>query len=262
MSTVKDIFEYLNNFAPCNYKMDFDNVGLLVGDKSKTVKKVILALDITTDVISEGVEIGADLIVSHHPLFFSLKSIDNDDVIGSKIIKIIKNDMSAICMHTNLDATVGGVNDMLAGKLGLQDAQFLHIDKFENNVPISIGRYGVLGQEMQLQDFLSFVKDVLKTKGLRYYNAGRPVNKVAVLGGSGGSDIGYALEHGCDTFVTSDIKYDVFLTAQEKGINLIDADHFCTENVIIPELRNLLNREFPNLDIMISEKHTQVIDFA
>jgi len=128
MAKVKTILEFLEHMAPPAMKMDFDNVGLLVGYPENEVSRVIVALDITEDVIEEAVHEGAQLIVSHHPLLFSLKAVRADDYIGVRVIKLIENSMSAICMHTNLDAAEGGVNDALAKAAGIISPKHLKKD--------------------------------------------------------------------------------------------------------------------------------------
>ena len=114
MVKVVEVFEYLNKLAPVSLKMDFDNVGLLVGDATQSVSKCLVSLDITDEVIDEAACFGADLIVSHHPIIFgAVKSVTADDLVGRKIIELVRNNISAICMHTNLDIAEGGVNDAL-----------------------------------------------------------------------------------------------------------------------------------------------------
>ena len=110
MATVSDVNNFLCSIAPVEMKMDFDNVGFLVGRSSAGVTKIIISLDITHDVISEALEIGAELVVSHHPLFFSLKSVTDADITGAKIVRLLSSGVSAICMHTNLDAARCGGN--------------------------------------------------------------------------------------------------------------------------------------------------------
>ena len=117
MTTVKDIYKLLADFAPVKYKEDFDNVGLLVGDGEQNVSKVLVALDVTLEVAKEAERIGAELIVAHHPVFFSVKSVTEDDPTGRLVRYLIRANISAISMHTNLDKTNGGVNDMLAAAL-------------------------------------------------------------------------------------------------------------------------------------------------
>ena len=262
MVKTKDILHFLEDYAPVRMKMDFDNVGLLVGKSEKEVNKILVSLDITQEVIEEAVQAGAGLIVSHHPLFFSLKTVNDTDITGRKILKLINHDIAAICMHTNLDAAHGGGNDVLAAKVGLTNTEILSEEGVnERGETYGFGRIGVLEDEVSFDSFLVYLKDILDSNGIRYYNAGRPVKKVAVLGGSGGSSLKDAVDKGCDTFITADIKYDVFLDAKEYGINLIDGDHFCTENVVVPVLYKKLKENFHNVKVMISESHIQTANF-
>ena len=254
MTTVNDIFENLNELAPVSLKMDFDNVGLLVGSGNNTVKKCLISLDITNDVIEEAVNIGADLIVSHHPLVFDAqKTVLENDLVGGKIYKLIKNGISAICMHTNLDIAVCGVNDALMAALQCPVSGELDED--------GCGRIGEYDAALSFDSFLIFCKERLNTKGLRYYYASKPVKKLAVMGGSGGGSLARVKELGCDTYVTADVKYNQFLDAKEMGINLIDADHFCTENVVIPVLEKRLTEAFPDTDFFVSSRHCQTVSF-
>lgn len=155
MKIVKDIFDYLNLLAPVGLKMSFDNVGILAGSAEAPTRNCLLALDITDEVIDEAVSIGADLIVSHHPLIFhELKSVVAEDLVGRKIIKLIKNDISAICMHTNLDIAQGGVNDALMSALGGCVSGFLEpcgIDA--DGAPVGCGRIGELAESIDFQSF-------------------------------------------------------------------------------------------------------------
>ena len=261
MTTVNNVFTSLAKLAPIEAKMDFDNVGLLVGRTAAEVTRVLIALDITDEVIEEAIEIDAQLIVSHHPMFFSLKSVTDGDRTGRKIVRLLSSGISAICMHTNLDAARGGVNDALAEKAGIINPELLAADGvLLSGEPFSYGRFGELKSKCTLNEYLAFIKDALKTNGLRYCGS-TPVKKVAVIGGSGGDYMHEAMARGCDTFITADVKYDVFLEAKELGINLIDADHFCTENVVVERLKKWINSEFPELEAAISTRHAQTAQF-
>ena len=262
MFTIKDIRDALFELAPADAKMDFDNVGLLAGDSRRQVKSIIVALDITSEVIEEAIDTGADLIVSHHPLLFSEKSITDTTNTGSRVLSLLTNGISAICMHTNLDAARGGVNDALARACGLSDVQLLCEDgRYADGTPYSYGRVGTLEPAVPLRDYLTMLKSALKASGLRFHNSGKPVSKVAVVGGSGGSYLETAFETGCDTLVTGEAKYDVFLLARELGITLIDADHFCTENTVVPELVRYLKERFPSVLCSQSSRHGQTARF-
>ena len=262
MKTAGEIYNYLNYKAPISYKMDFDNPGFLVGNAAWEVKRVLLALDITDWVIDEAIELKANLIVSHHPLFFSLKNVNSETPQGYKALRMIENKIAGICMHTNLDAAHGGVNDALAEKLGLTKVTVLdEAGTDETGNTYGIGRIGNIEPALSMEEFLSLVKKALNCNGLRYNDASKKVSCVAVGGGSCGSYLELVKEKGCDTFVTSDVKYDTFLDAKRMGINLIDADHFCTENVVIPVLKTWLKEEYPELEVKISESHVQTAQF-
>ena len=255
MIRVSDVLHCLEEKAPCGLKLDFDNVGHLVGHADAEVSKIMVALDITDDVIDEALSLGADLIVSHHPLIFNaIKSVTDGTWVGSRIMTLCENRVAAICMHTNLDAAKGGVNDALLAALGAKNAETFD--------PVTdIGRVGELENECSLDEFLLYTKTALNVSGLRYYDAGKRVKRIACCGGSGGGEIALAVEAGCDTYVTADVKYDQFLEAKHLGINLIDADHFCTENVVVPVLKEWISAEFPSLPVYISQNHKQTTQF-
>lgn len=230
--------------------MGFDNSGFLFGRETASVAKALLALDVTSAVVDEAIEQGVELILSHHPLIFSpLKSVTDE-----KLLRLAQHQIGVISMHTNLDIAQGGVNDVLMAALGAQVQGGL--DEY------GCGRVGKLEKAMPMEEFLPFCKAVLKTAGLRYYDSGRQVSQLAVMGGSGGDSLETAYRLGCDTYLTADIKYHQFLEAQELGINLIDGDHFCTENLVIPVLAQRLQAAFPETEFTISKRHRQVISFA
>lgn len=257
MVTVKDIFSYFEKIVPTSMKLGNDNPGFLLGDGNNTVNKVLVALDITDEVVDEAVNFGADLIVSHHPLFFSIESASTETLIGRKIVKLLNNKISAICLHTNLDSVDGGVNDALMNILGATiDGILDPYGKHPDGTPYGIGRFGRV-EKKELSDFLKLCKTALNCNGLRYVDSGRPVHKIAVCGGSGGSMLSEVAALGCDTYVTSDIKHNGFIDAKELRINLIDAGHFSTENVVVPVLRDMIKNAFPDIEVILSEKHCQ-----
>lgn len=255
MPLVSELYDYLCCLAPLNLQMDFDNSGIQVGRMSACVKRVLLALDVTDQVISEAVDLNADVIISHHPLSFTgIKSITDSDFLQKKYLRLIEHGISVISMHTNLDIAEGGVNDSLIDLFDISEKHPLSSD--------GCGRYGCLREEAELDAFMIKCKAVLNNKFLRFYSAGKKVRKIAVLGGSGGEYLEAAFEQGCDTFISADLKYDRFLRAAEMGINLIDADHFCTENPVIICLRNKLSANFTDVSFIVSEVHQQITDIV
>ena len=257
MTTVADILNFIEGIAPPYMKMDWDNCGLLCGRKNKEIRKILVALDPFRNVIQEAIDLGADLIVTHHPLIFRnpLMAVNEDTETGRCVLGLMEHGIAAINAHTNLDLAPGGVNDVLAQALGLQDIQIIN----------PIDNYGLLRcgtvTEQPLPAFLSLVKENLHCDGLRYVDAGKPVRKVAVGGGSCADEMQEALGAGCDTFVTADVKYNQFRTAYELGLNLIDAGHFHTENPTMPILATKLAAAFPDVEVEFSKNHTDCMKF-
>lgn len=262
MTTVRELHAALFAFAPEQMKYDWDNVGLLCGRYDAPVQSVLVALDVTPEVIDEAKACGAQCIVTHHPLLFEpLRAVNDASYTGQCVLSLIEAGIAAINLHTNLDVCPGGVNDVLAQKLGLCEVQVLSPTAHDAQ-----GRaYGLLRvgtvPEQPLAHFAAFVKQALACPGVRFAEAGRPVHRVAVGGGSCGSAMDEALAAGCDTFVTADLKYNHFAEARYRGINLIDAGHFETENPVCAVLAALLREQFPTLTVLLSQTHCDKTQF-
>ena len=263
MATVNDILKFVESLAPQYMKMDWDNVGLLCGRKNRPVKKILVALDPFRSVIEEAIEIGADLIVTHHPLIFAeeVKAVNEDTETGRCLLMLMEHGIAAINAHTNLDQAPGGINDVLAQTLGLENIVVLSPDGTDTmGRPYGLLRAGFV-EEQPLEQFLAVVKENLRCDGLRYCDGGRPVRRVAVGGGSCGGAFAEAAAHGCDTLVTADVKYNQFRSAYECGINLIDAGHFHTENPTMPVLAEKLAAKFPGVTVEFSKNHSDCMKF-
>lgn len=261
MATVNEILNFIETLAPQSMKMDWDNVGLNVGHTSKEVKTILVALDPFTHVCQEAKDIGADLLVTHHVLIFRPGFVTDTTAQGRNILFLIENGIAHINAHTNLDLAPCGVNDVLAKALHLSNIQVV-----EPNGTDELGRdWGLLRsgdvQPQTLSDFLSFVKEKLNCPGLRYSDAGKPVQKVAVGGGSCCDEMQQAVEAGCDTLVTGDAKYNDFWDAKDLGLNLIDAGHFYTENPVVTYLAGQIAARFPEITVKISETHHDCMKF-
>lgn len=257
MPTVREIEQALFELAPREGAMDWDNVGHLLGDPDSQVSRVLVALDITEDVADEALAHGCELIVAHHPVmncrWLPVQSVRSDTPQGHLLLKLLRNGVSAICMHTNLDVAWGGVNDILAEKLKLVDPGPL--------CDSGLGRVGRLEEPMDLADFVRFVSRSLGCNGVRYAGAGKPVCRVAVGGGACGDFEDDAIRAGCDTFVTADLSYHQFLDAKGKGINLIDAGHFPTEDPVCEKLVQYVSDRFQELAVTKSTSHREVIQY-
>ena len=255
MATVADILKFVETLAPRELKMDWDNVGLNCGHADRPVKKILVALDPFTHVCREAREIGADLLVTHHALIWKPGFITDRDAQGRNTMFLIENGIAHINAHTNLDQAPGGVNDVLAAKLGLEKVEIV------NPVNgVGLMRWGDVA-EQPLDAFLATVREALGCEGLRYVDGGKPVRKVAVGGGSCAGGMAEVLAAGCDTFVTADIKYNQFWDAKDLGLNLIDAGHFHTENPAVAVLAGKIAAAFPDVEVKISETHADCMKF-
>ena len=262
MTSVYEVYNFIQKKAPFELQMSFDNAGFLVGRSERLVNRILVALDITEPVIEEAINCGAQLIVAHHPVIWGgAKEVTDKTPMGRKLLLMIEHGIAAICAHTNLDAVEDGVNDALALKLGMADIGQLHQDGVdEEGRPYGIGRVGTVPTQ-SLYDFALTVKQLLGSNGIRLVDGGHPVHTVAVGGGSCSNMLHDALAQGCDTFVTADVKYDGFLDAKALGINLIDAGHYPTENVVCPVLQTWLQDAFPEVDVIISKCHKEVFSY-
>lgn len=261
MVTVADVLTYLETLAPTAMKEDWDRVGLNCGHADKEVRRILVALDPFADVCREAKDVGADLLITHHVLLWTPGFITDQDEQGRNALFLIENGIAMINAHTNLDQAPGGVNDILAEKLGLQNIRVICPKGTDANG----NEWGLLRQgtveKQSMSVFLSVVRDGLGCEGLRYVDCGKPVCKVAVGGGACAGEMMQAAQAGCDTFVTADVKYNQFWDAKALGLNLIDAGHFYTENPVCRYLVQKLREKFPQVTVTLSTVHTDCAKF-
>ena len=245
--TVQTILDYLWTLAPEAYKMPWDNVGHLLGRKNAPVSGVLVSLDATAAVVEEAAALGCELVVTHHPaIFHAQKHVNDADPMTETALSCLERGIAVISMHTKLDCAPGGVNDVLAQRLGLG-----HITVLDDGETAGLIRLGDVAPQ-DLPAFAAFVKERLACPGLRYVDGGRPVRRVAVGGGACGDNLERVAAAGCDTFVTADLGYHRFCDAVTLGLNLIDAGHFETETPVCAVLRDKLTVRFPELDVRLS----------
>ena len=223
---VYQITEILEKIAPLEIAEEWDNVGLIIGDKSKEVKKLLVALDINAEILKQAVDLGVDMIVVHHPLIFKPINRINDSI----LLSLIQNNIAVYASHTNLDNSELGVNSVLADVLSLKN----------------VSREGMLAigeiNETSAFDFIAFVKKQLKVEAVRVsnYELNKKIKKVAVLGGSGGDFVQQVANLKCDAFVTGEASYHDAQLAYENDLLLISAGHFETENPVVDMLTQYL----------------------
>ena len=250
--TVQTVADAINRLAPRRLAEEWDNPGLLIGDPTAEVKKIFVCLDVLEENISRAIELSAQIMVAHHPLIFhAIKNIRFDLPLGRKILRLIKNDLAVFAAHTNLDSAAGGVNDVLAKKIGL-----VYVKTFEDD-ELSLGRLGMLETPMTAENFARHVKKSLNADNVRLIDAGDfQIKKVGVCGGAGAEFISKAKFFGAQAFVTGDVKYHEAQSAIENKIHVVDAGHFATEFPIVHDLTEYLRAELKIFDVEIFEDTT------
>ncbi|MEX0680143.1 MAG: Nif3-like dinuclear metal center hexameric protein [Balneolales bacterium] len=256
--TNNHILEFLEEWAPQSTKLDFDNVGLLVGDDHQEVGKVITCLDVTSEVVDEAISVEADLIIAHHPLIFKkLSRITPSDITGSLLYRLIQNNISLIAVHTNLDAAYGGVSFVMAERLGLQNTRFLKVEEAAETA--GFGAIGELPETLDVDEFLELVREKLDSRGIRYSGYSESIRRVAVCGGAGAFLAEEAIRSQADAYVTADLKYHDFFTESPSSFLLVDAGHYESEVPIVGTLCNKLKNRFPEVEVLATKANTNPV---
>jgi len=244
-----EITRFLETGYPRSLAYDWDNVGLQVGTLNKPVKRVLVTLDVTKDVVREAIEKKADLIISHHPLIFQpIGSVQFETPKGWIIKELVKKDIALYSMHTNFDVAENGMNDRLANKLGLRNTGLLDEE-------YSIGRYGEI-EPLPMEEFIAYVKDRLDLKNVRLIGSSdKTVRIVGISGGSGSQHMYQAKKRGCDVYLTGDVTYHHALDAVMMGFTILDIGHNA-EKIFIPAIQSDLVGAFPDLEIIPSQVDT------
>lgn len=234
---IYEITNVIEKYAPKTLASSYDNVGLMLGDANRDVSTVLLTLDVDLAVAVEAKAVGAELIISHHPLIFDpVKNITADTPEGKCLLYLIENHISVYSAHTNLDATLGGLNDLAAQLISLSDTIPL-----EENGEAGIGRIGRLPMPMKLSELANEIKKIYHVPCIRFVgDGGRPVSKVALCTGSGGDLLSLAKEKGADVYITGDIKYNVARSAAANGIGLIELGHYESEYIAVDLLEKII----------------------
>ncbi|MGI6269236.1 MAG: Nif3-like dinuclear metal center hexameric protein [Candidatus Howiella sp.] len=247
MPQVREVYTFLDEWAPFATQLAMDNAGLLIGSETAEVVGITVCFDITADVVRQAAAAGHSLLVSHHPVIFHpLRRVEGESI----PYLLAAAGMSAICAHTNLDAAEGGVNDVLAAALDLREVFPL---PGEDGAP-PMARIGRLSRPMPAAGFAAYVKEKLGCGGVRYTDIPREIQRVAVLGGSGADMLQTAAAAGADALVTGEARHHELLLARTLGVSLIDGGHFCTEQKIVAELCARLSAAFPGLPVAAAQE--------
>ncbi|MBQ7279289.1 MAG: Nif3-like dinuclear metal center hexameric protein [Bacteroidales bacterium] len=257
---IADVVSYLNERFHPEYQEDYDNSGFLVGNADSECRGVLVALDVTPQVIDEALSLHFNMIVTHHPLIFSgVKRITADTMLGGMLYKLIANDIAVYAAHTNLDNLKDGVNGALAAKLHLSDCRILRAMDAEGN--LGAGMVGHLPQPLPLDDFLLQVKQTLGLSVVRTsLPCRRQVQTVAICGGSGAFLIGDAIRAQADIFLTADLKYHDFQKA-EQCIVIADIGHYESEQYAKDLICSVISQKFSTFACRISKSTNSYIRY-
>lgn len=229
-ATVADITKILDTLAPFDGAEDFDNVGLLVGRSGAQVHNVLVALDVTRGVIEEAERLDAQMLVTHHPMMFvPRKRMTDEDVEGDLLLLLAEKRIALCACHTNYDIASGGVNDALMRAAGFANASGEGYLRFAN-----------LPGGMTLREIRDAVTQAMGCTVKAYGPADKKVTRLSCCSGAGGSMIGEALEGNADVFLTGEIKHNQALEAVQRGLCVLEAGHYETENPAMAELTKAL----------------------
>ncbi|MCI8360539.1 MAG: Nif3-like dinuclear metal center hexameric protein [Clostridiales bacterium] len=247
MTTLGQIYDCLDGWAPFSTQASYDNAGLLVGSREREARRVGVALDVTSETLSAAQNEGCDAIITHHPVIFRpIRSIGDESLLA----RLIRAGIAVLSAHTNLDAAEGGVNDLLAGLLGLEEVEKL-ADPNTPGLPPG-ARMGRLPRPLSAEGLARLVKDTLDAGGVRFTDREGPIERVAVCGGAGADDFMLpAMAAGCGALVTGEAKHHQWLAAREDNFCLIDGGHFSTERIVKKELAHRLAGAFPDLQVCL-----------
>lgn len=246
----QEIINVLQKQAPEHYACDWDNVGLLVGDSQKEIDKIYIALDATEETIEEAAALGADMLLTHHPMIFKgLKKVNTEDFIGRRVMSLIRSDISYYAMHTNFD--VKGMAELAAQRMKFKDCEVLEVTCEDEEGLQGIGKIGMLPEAMNLRTCAEQVKEAFHVEQVKVFgDLGAAVTKAAICPGSGKSVISEALKAGVQVLITGDIDHHEGIDAAAQGMAVIDAGHYGIEKIFIPYMKQYLEENTKGLTIL------------
>lgn len=258
INMISEIYKYLDAVAPFKTQAKWDNSGLLTGNMDSKVKKVLVCLDITNEVADEAIEMGADLVISHHPVIFHpLYTIADDE----PVCRLWKNGIAAICTHTPFDVAENGMSDILMELAGFSKTEGILEVTGCFDKPYGFGTIGVSDTEYSAKQLAQKLKEALGCTVVKYVDSEKPIKKAAFCTGSGGDLIEEAAKLGADAYITAEVKHDQWITAKRKGISVFDCGHYHTEVVGMKKLCKMLETEFAEIDFVFSKADKDIVSY-
>lgn len=257
---IKEVIDALEQFAPLPLQEGYDNAGLQIGLTETEVSGALLCLDVTEDIVDEALHEGCNLIVSHHPLIFhKLSCVSDADYVQRTVMKAIKNDITVVSMHTNMDAATGGVNYKIAEKLGLTDLSFFGTMKEEDGVQGGDGVIGTLPEPLAADDFCMMLKHQFGVEALQTNQfLRRGIRRVALCGGAGSFLLGDAIQAGADAFITGEMHYHEYF-GHDQQIQICVLGHYQSEQFTTEIFQNIIQEKCPGVRTVTTRRNTNPI---
>ncbi len=256
---VSEIYNYLNDIAPFSTQEKWDNSGLLTGNMTQKTDKVLVCLDITNDVVDEAIELGIDLVISHHPVIFHpLYNISDDE----PVCRLWKKGIAAICTHTPFDVAKNGMSDILMELAGFSKVNGIIEITGCNEESYGFGTVGIADTEYTAEQLASKLKDVLECTVVKYNEGSKSIKKAAFCTGSGGNLIEEVIKLGVDAYITAEVKHDQWIMAKRKGIAVFDCGHYHTEVIGMKKLCKMLETEFVNIEFVFSQADKDPVKYV
>lgn len=264
-----EILKFLSDFAPPELSEDWDNTGLLIGQRDDAVSSIMTCLTLTPDVAEEAVCKGASLVIAHHPILFrAVKKLTDETSEGRMLLSLIRAGVAVYSPHTSYDSAYEGVNRQLADSLNLANVQPIrtlegNTDSDSNEELIGSGRLGDLPTEVSLTDFVELVKQALKIDNTWLVgDSAATIRRVGIACGAAAEFMGDAARLGCDVLLTGEARFHACLEARTRGIALVLPGHFPTERPAMENLAARLANQFPDLNVWASSVETDPVQWA
>ena len=262
---IQELVNFFEKIAPVSFQESYDNAGLITGSPMTEITGVLTCLDAIETVVDEAIQLNCNVIVAHHPIVFrGLKKINGANYVERVLIKAIKNDIAIFAIHTNLDNVFyHGVNKIISNRLNLNDLEILDAKQgvFHENQKVGSGMIGLLPEPMNESSFFAYLKEKMDLKVIKHTHfLHKPIQKVAVCGGSGSFLLQKAIDQGAAIFITADFKYHEFFDSNNE-IMIADIGHYESEQFTIELIKDLIIKKFSNFAVRSTRIITNPINY-
>lgn len=264
-----EILNFLSDLAPPELAEEWDNTGLLIGQRDDAVSSIMTCLTLTPDVAEEAVSKGASLVIAHHPILFrAVKKLTDETSEGRMLLSLIRAGVAVYSPHTSYDSAYEGVNRQLADSLNLSNVKPIRMadsdsDSESNDASIGSGRFGDLPDDVSLTDFVELVKQALKIDNTWFVgDSAATIRRVGIACGAAAEFMGDAAQQGCDVLLTGEARFHACLEARTRGIALVLPGHYPTERPAMENLASRLSNQFPDLTVWASDLETDPVQWA